>query len=96
LRPGRFDFLLEVSKPDEKSRFAIWRIHTKGKPVAANVDLKELTKLSEGLTGSDIEAVATKAALSAIRASINEKKTKINITKKHFQDALRECTASKS
>ncbi|MFY9457896.1 MAG: CDC48 family AAA ATPase [Candidatus Spechtbacterales bacterium] len=84
LRPGRFDFLLEVPKPDEKSRFAIWEIHTKNKPIAPDVNLSELAKISEGFNGSDIESIAKKAAMAAIRASFTSKSKKLRIRQKQF------------
>jgi len=67
LRAGRFDFLLELPKPDEKTREEIFKIHTRGKPLAEDVNLKNLTKETEGLTGADIEAICQKASILAIR-----------------------------
>jgi transitional endoplasmic reticulum ATPase len=55
LRCGRFDFILEMPLPDEKTREAIFRIHTRGKPLARDVNLAELARLTEGKVGSDIE-----------------------------------------
>jgi transitional endoplasmic reticulum ATPase len=71
LRAGRFDFLLEVSKPDEKTRKEIFKIHTKGKPLAEDVNLENLAKETEGLVGSDIEAICKKASMLAIREFID-------------------------
>lgn len=94
LRAGRFDFLLEVPKPDEKSRFAIWEVHTKNKPLAPDVKLSEFAKLSEGFTGSDIEAAAKKAAMAAIRGSLKGKSKKLKIAQEDFREAIRAHTVS--
>ena len=90
LRAGRFDFILELPKPDEKTREEILKIHTKGKPLAEDVDFKNLAKETEGLVGSDIEAICKKASMLAIREfvelsnpSLDYKKFKIKA--KHFK-----------
>ena len=67
LRAGRFDFLLEVSKPDEKARLEIFKIYTKDKPLDSDVNFSTLVKETDGLTGSDIEAICRKATLLAMR-----------------------------
>ena len=67
LRPGRFDSLVEIPMPDEGERLAIFRIHTRGKPLAPDVDLSVLAKDSQGLAGADIEGICRKAATLAIR-----------------------------
>ncbi|MDP1538654.1 MAG: AAA family ATPase, partial [bacterium] len=94
LRAGRFDFLLELPKPDEKTREEIFKIHTRGKPLAEDVNLKNLAKETEGLVGSDIEAICKKASMLAIREfvelsnpSIRDFK-KLKITTKHFKIAM--------
>lgn len=91
LRTGRFDFLLEIPLPDEKTREEIFKIHTQGKPLAQDVDLKQLAKETEGLTGSDIEAICREAALAAVRNFLGEKKDKkkLVITKSDFLTALK-------
>ena len=97
LRSGRFDLILELPTPDEKTREAIFKIHTKNKPLAKNVDLKNLAKETEGKVGSDIELICRKAAMFAIREYINKKpdisnhanrKSKFNISSKHFKEAV--------
>jgi len=94
LRAGRFDFLLELPKPDEKTREEIFKIHTREKPLAEDVDLKNLAKETEGLVGSDIEAICKKASMLAIREfvelsnpSIRDFK-KLKIAAKHFKMAM--------
>ena len=70
LRAGRFDFHLEIPAPNESAREAIFRIHTRGKPIGPDVNLKNLAAASDGLVGADIESICRNAALSAIRSSI--------------------------
>ena len=93
LRAGRFDFLLELPKPDEKTRLEIFKIHTRDKPLAQDVNLKDLAKLTEGLVGSDIEAICKKASMSAIREFVsvegNPTSKKFKITNKHFKGAMK-------
>lgn len=67
LRTGRFDVICEFPIPDEKARLEIFKIHTRGKPLADDVDINALTMLSNGMAGSDIEAICREAALLAIR-----------------------------
>ena len=94
LRAGRFDFLLEVPKPDEQCRQAIFKIHTRGKPLERRVDLKKLAKLTEGFTGSDIELICKKASLAAIRENLSFKLDEVRkdfkISSKHFEEALKD------
>ena len=91
LRSGRFDLLLELPKPDDKTREEIFKIHTKNKPLAKDVDLKELVEETEGKVGSDIEFICRKSATLAIREFIGNPKEKntLIIKKKHFEDAIK-------
>jgi transitional endoplasmic reticulum ATPase len=88
LRPGRFDLILELPLPDEKSRQMIFHVHTKAKPLAKDVDLNGLAKETEGLTGADIEAICREAAMEAIRAAIHAKGNQVTMTMKQFRVAL--------
>lgn len=88
LRSGRFDILFELPKPDEKTREEIFTIHTKNKPLAEDVDLKELARETEGKVGSDIEFICKKASMLAIREFI-EHQQDLKILRKHFQDAIK-------
>ncbi len=90
LRAGRFDFLLEVPRPSEECRHAIFNIHTKDKPLDTPVNLKKLAKLTEGLTGADIELICKKAAMSAVRENFVREDHNFKITTKHFEEALNE------
>ncbi|MDK6027765.1 proteasome-activating nucleotidase [Ignisphaera sp. 4213-co] len=69
LRPGRFDKIIEIPLPDIKGRYEIFKIHTRKMPLAIDVDLVELAKMTEGATGADIRAICTEAALHAIRSN---------------------------
>ena len=95
LRSGRFDILLELPVPDEKTREEIFRIHTKNKPLAEDVDLKEFAKETEGKVGSDIEFICRKASMLAIREYISQgsgvrgQGSELRISKRHFKEALK-------
>jgi len=94
LRSGRFDILLELPQPDEKTREEIFKIHTKNKPLAKDVNFKELAKKTEDRVGSDIEFVCRKASMLAIREFIDKKpvtsnqKPDLKISKRYFEEAL--------
>lgn len=93
LRAGRFDLILELPMPDEKGRLAILKIHTKGKPFDKSVDLEELAKKSEGLSGADLEVIAREAAMLAIREVLHSKAAKpeaVKITQEHFTEAMKQ------
>jgi transitional endoplasmic reticulum ATPase len=93
LRAGRFDFHLKIPAPDRDARLEILKVHTRGKPLAGDVDLKRLAASSEGLVGADLEAICRKAAMKAIREFIESGKddhSDLKISDNHFQEALRE------
>jgi len=95
LRSGRFDLLLELPKPNERSRQEIFKIHTQRKPVAPEVDLKGLAKETEDQTGADIEVVVRQATMLAIREHIERnpevrnQRLDLKITKTHFDEAIK-------
>ena len=68
LRPGRFDRQIVVGYPDIKGREDILKVHTKNKPLAPDVNLKDIAKTTAGFTGADLENLANEAALLAARA----------------------------
>ncbi|MEM4771099.1 MAG: CDC48 family AAA ATPase [Acidilobaceae archaeon] len=70
LRPGRFEKLIYVPPPDEKSRLEILKIHTRTIPLADDVDLEELAKITEGYTGADIAALIREATMLALRENL--------------------------
>ena len=67
LRPGRFDRLIEVPKPDEVGREKIFEIHTRSMNVSDDVDFAKLAKDAENASGADIKAICTEAGMFAIR-----------------------------
>jgi len=73
LRPGRFDRRVVVDNPDVQGRFKILEVHTKGKPLADDVDLMTLARITPGFTGADLANLVNEAALKAAR----ENKTQI-------------------
>jgi len=67
LRPGRFDRLIEVPKPEADGREIIFQIHTRNMNVSDDVDFAELAELATDASGADIKAVCTEAGMFAIR-----------------------------
>ena len=81
LRPGRFDRLIEVPKPDEVGREQIFRIHTRNMNIADDVDYAELAEIAEDASGADIKAICTEAGMFAIR----DDRTEVRMT--DFEEA---------
>jgi transitional endoplasmic reticulum ATPase len=71
-RPGRFDREIELGVPDKVGRNEILQIHTRGMPLAENVDIKTLSEMTHGYTGADIEALGREAAMKALRRYLPE------------------------
>jgi cell division protease FtsH len=67
LRPGRFDRQVNVAPPDVAGREQILGVHTRGKPLAADVDLERVARQTSGLTGADIANLCNEAAILAAR-----------------------------
>ena len=67
LRPGRFDRQVYVGRPDMRGRVEILRVHTRKKPLADDVDLKEIARQTTGFTGADLENLMNESALLAAR-----------------------------
>lgn len=86
LRPGRFDRLIYVPEPDEKSRLRIFQIYTKNMPLAKDVDLNQLAVATKYYSGADIESLCREAAMHALRRDINAQE----VTMKDFQEAMKE------
>jgi cell division protease FtsH len=70
LRPGRFDRQMLVSPPDLAGREAILRVHMRGKPLAADVDLMLIARQTAGLTGADLANICNEAAIFAGRKEL--------------------------
>ena len=72
LRPGRFDRRVIVNLPDKRGREAILKVHTRGVPLAATVDLAEIAASTPGFSGADLKNLVNEAALLAARRDRNE------------------------
>ena len=70
LRPGRFDRQIAVEAPDLKGREAILKVHAQGKPLTAQVDLRQIAKRTPGFTGADLANVLNGAALLTARSDM--------------------------
>jgi transitional endoplasmic reticulum ATPase len=86
LRPGRFDRLIYVPEPDEKSRLQIFKIYMKGMPLNKDIDVNQLATITKYYSGADIESLCREAAMHALRSDINSKE----VTMKDFQEAIKE------
>ena len=71
-RPGRFDREIEISVPNADGRLEILQIHTRGMPLAQDIDLKTLAAELHGYTGADIKSLCREAAMQALRAFLPE------------------------
>ena len=106
LRPGRFDFLVEMPWPDETVRKAILSVQTRKMPLADDVDLAVLAAETAGYVGADLEGLCHKAALLAIREYIERQQVdnaaepsqkempydfaELRIARRHYTDAYRD------
>lgn len=82
LRPGRFDRKVFVDLPDIKGREKILQVHSRGKPISKEVDMREFARLTAGFSGADLENMLNEAAIFAAR---RDKRT---IGRLEFQDAF--------
>jgi cell division protease FtsH len=87
LRPGRFDRQMLVPPPDLEGRVAILGVHTRGKPLASNVDLRIVAKQTSGLTGAELANICNEAAIFAGRRDDNA------LTQMDFDSALERVVA---
>jgi transitional endoplasmic reticulum ATPase len=90
LRPGRFDRLLFVPAPDVEARKEIFKIHTKNMPLDKDVSLDELSNMTDGFTGADIEGLCREAAMLSLRDNIKSNKVKME----KFEKAMDSIRAS--
>ena len=84
LRPGRFDRLIYVPPPDERSRYQILKIYTRGMPLAPDVSLKDLAIRTEMYSGADLAALCREAAMNALRRSLDAE----YVTRQDFEQAF--------
>ncbi|MFB5597394.1 MAG: CDC48 family AAA ATPase [Nitrosopumilaceae archaeon] len=92
LRPGRFDRIIQVPKPDAKGREHIFKIHTNKKPLADDVDFAKLVKLTDGFSGAEIEAIANRAAIAALKRYVGDQSKnikEIKITHTDLETAIK-------
>jgi transitional endoplasmic reticulum ATPase len=98
LRPGRFDRVIEVPNPDVTGVEMIFKIHTKDKPLADDVNLKTLAELAKGFSGAEIEEVCNRAALLGVKRFVENKEKdvkSIKITQKDLEDSVDEIKKTK-
>jgi transitional endoplasmic reticulum ATPase len=104
-RPGRFDREIEIGVPDRDGRLDILQIHTRGMPLAKDVDLQRLADISHGFVGADLLALAKEAAIRALRRVLpeinlsaesipGETINKIIVTMQDFMDVIKEMEPS--
>ena len=82
LRPGRFDRQIVVDRPDRKGRAKILEVHTRGKPLAKEIDLDNLAAQTPGFTGADLSNLVNEAALLAARTGNRE------IDHRHLEEGI--------
>ena len=82
IRPGRFDRQVVLDAPDVRGRIEVLKVHTKGKPIAEDVNLEALAKLTPGFSGADLANVINEAAILAAR------RAKKRVSMSELQDAV--------
>ncbi len=104
-RPGRFDREIEIGMPDREGRSDILEIHTRGMPLAEDVDLEDLAAHTHGFVGADLEALAKESAMTALRDVFPDIELEaeqippevledLEVRRGHFNRALREMDPS--
>ncbi len=103
-RPGRFDREIEIGVPDVKERKEILEIHTRNMPLADDVDLEELTEVTHGFVGADLEALCKEAAMRVLRRVLPDIQTdqevpqevldQMVLNKDDFKEALKDIQPS--
>jgi transitional endoplasmic reticulum ATPase len=102
-RPGRFDREIEIGVPDKQGRYEIMQIHTRGMPLAEDVDLKKLSEMTHGYTGADVSALGRETAMKSLRRylpqiNLEEERIppavleKMEVTMEDFSNAYKEIT----
>ncbi len=104
-RPGRFDREIYIGVPDQKGRREIMQIHTRGMPLAGDVDLSALAGLSAGFTGADLSSLCKEAAMGCLRDTLSHQKqgsgragwpgwSELKVGMQHFSEALKDIEPS--
>ncbi len=91
-RPGRFDREMAIMPPDREGRLQILQIHTKGMPLADNVDLSHLAQITYGFVGADLSALCKEAGMGALRKILAE--IGFNRDVPHFEVSMADFTAA--
>ena len=102
-RPGRFDREIEIGVPDKQGRYEVVQIHTRGMPLASDVDLKKITDMTHGYTGADLSALGRETAMKSLRRylpqiNLEEERVppsvleKMEVTMDDFTNAYKEVT----
>ncbi len=100
-RPGRFDRELEIGVPNQRARLSILKIHSRGMPLAPEVDLEHLARITHGFVGADLEILCKEAGMNALRRRLpdlhdgreiptNGTSGEIQVTLADFREALKE------
>jgi len=82
MRPGRFDRKVIMDNPDVKGRQDILKVHSRGKPLAGDVELEAIAKITAGFSGADLESLVNEAAILAAR------RNKKSISQSEMQEAM--------
>ena len=104
-RPGRFDREIELGVPDRNGRLEILQIHSRGMPLAKDVNLQKLADISHGFVGADLQSLSKEAAMRALRRILPEidlasesipadTLKKIIVTMRDFTDVIKEMEPS--
>jgi len=108
-RPGRFDREIEIRVPDRRGRLDILKIHSRNMPLAKNVNLEELARVTHGFVGADLNSLAKEAAMIVLRRILPELKVegieedqpipkeileKLMVTQEDFLEALKDVRPS--
>ncbi len=104
-RPGRFDREIEIPIPDARGRRQILDVHSRGMPLADDVDLDEIAAITHGCVGADLQALCREAAMACLRTVLGsvdlasqtlpvEMLTTLEVTMQHFREGLREVEPS--
>lgn len=103
-RPGRFDREIEIGVPDVQGRLEILKIHTRNMPLAKDVSLRDIAKVTHGFVGADLSSLAKEAAMIVLRRILPELKVegvedgepipkeileKLQVLQKDFLEALK-------
>ena len=87
-RPGRFDREIEIGIPDTDARREILEIHTRGVPLAEDVDLDKLAEMTHGYVGADLAALVKEAAMRALRRVVPEIDVEVEKIPKEILDKI--------